>query len=219
MAGSATCLRVIKTAEQHSPESRPRRHWLRRGLLVALVLAIGYTVWTVGGVVVSARQDNRADTGAIIVLGAAQYDGTPSPVLRARLDHALELYEEGVAPEIVLTGSKQEDDRFTEAYAGFTYLLGEGVPEDAMAVVTDGTSTYESMVATARVLDEQGVDSVTLVSDGYHNQRLKGIASELGLEATVSPSTSGLTVDRVARESAVVGLGELIGFRRLQRFA
>ncbi|MGI9576746.1 MAG: YdcF family protein [Microthrixaceae bacterium] len=210
---------MTRTAEKKSPGSRPRRRWLRLGLLVLLVLAVGYTVWTVGGVVVSARQDDRAETGAIIVLGAAQYDGTPSPVLQARLDHALELYEEGVAPEIVLTGAKQEQDRFTEAYAGFTYLLGEGVPESAMAVVTDGTSTYESMVATARVVDGQGVDTVTLVSDGYHNQRLKGIASELGLEATVSPSTSGLTVDRVARESAVVGLGELIGFRRLQRFA
>lgn len=186
---------------------------------MALVLLVGYGAWTVGGVVVSASQDDRAETGAIIVLGAAQYDGTPSPVLQARLDHALELYEEGVAPEIMLTGSKQEADRFTEAYAGFTYLLAEGVPEGAMAVVTDGASTYESMVATARVLEEQGVDEVTLVSDGYHNRRLKGIASELGLNSTVSPSTSGLTVDRVARESAVVGLGELIGFRRLQRFA
>jgi vancomycin permeability regulator SanA len=219
VAGWATRLRVIKTADEPTPGARPKRRWLRRGLLAALVLLIGYTLWTVGGVVVSAGQDDRGETGAIIVLGAAQYDGTPSQVLQARLDHALTLYEEGVAPEIVLTGSKQETDRFTEAYAGFTYLLGQGVPEEAMAVVTDGTSTYESMVATARVLEEQGVESVTLVSDGYHNQRLKGIASELGLQASVSPSTSGLTVDRVARESAVVGLGELIGFRRLQRFA
>jgi vancomycin permeability regulator SanA len=195
-----------------------RRHRLRILVLVAAALGLGYALWAVIGVVVEAHADERDPTGAIVVLGAAQYDGAPSPVLQARLDHALELFEQGVAPEIVLTGSKQEADRFTEAYAGFTYLLDKGVPEEAMAVVTDGTSTYESMVATARVLADQGIDEVTLVSDGYHNRRLKGIAAEVGLDATVSPATTGLTVDRVAQESGAVGLGELVGFRRLQRF-
>lgn len=186
--------------------------------MVALGLALVYSLWAVAGVVIEAYADEREPTEAIVVLGAAQYDGTPSPVLQSRLDHALELYEADVAPEIVLTGSKQEADRFTEAYSGFKYLLAKGVPEDAMAVVTDGTSTYESLAATARVLEEQGIDTVTLVSDGYHNRRLKGIASEVGLTAKVSPASSGLTVDRVAQESAVVGLGELLGFRRVQRF-
>ncbi len=196
-----------------------KRHWLRWTVLGSGALAAAYLLWTVLTVVFAAGEDNRGTTDAIVVLGAAQYDGTPSPVLQTRLDHALELYEQGVAPEIVLTGSKQEADRFTEAYAGFTYLLGRGVPEDAMAVVTDGTSTYESLAATARVLEREGSDAVTLVSDGFHNRRLQGIASELGLTAEVSPSSSGLTVDRVARESAVVAVGELIGFRRLQRFS
>lgn len=196
-----------------------KRHWLRWTVLGLGALAAAYLLWTVLTVVFAAGEDNRGTTDAIVVLGAAQYDGTPSPVLQTRLDHALELYEQGVAPEIVLTGSKQEADRFTEAYAGFTYLLGRGVPEDAMAVVTDGTSTYESLAATARVLEREGSDAVTLVSDGFHNRRLQGIASELGLTAEVSPSSSGLTVDRVARESAVVAVGELIGFRRLQRFS
>ncbi len=207
------------TADKPAPGAVRKRHWLRWTVLGLGALAAAYLLWTVLTVVFAAGEDNRGTTDAIVVLGAAQYDGTPSPVLQTRLDHALELYEQGVAPEIVLTGSKQEADRFTEAYAGFTYLLGRGVPEDAMAVVTDGTSTYESLAATARVLEREGSDAVTLVSDGFHNRRLQGIASELGLTAEVSPSSSGLTVDRVARESAVVAVGELIGFRRLQRFS
>ena len=89
-------------------------------LLTIAVVLVGYAAWTVAEVVRNTGADDRNASEAIVVLGAAQYDGTPSPVLRSRLDHALELYEQGVAPEIVLTGSKQEADRFTEAYAGFT---------------------------------------------------------------------------------------------------
>lgn len=182
--------------------------------MVALLVVV-YAAWAVSEVARNAGADDRSPTDAIVVLGAAQYDGTPSPVLKARLDHALELYEAGVAPEVILTGSKQPDDRFTEAYAGFTYLLDAGVPERAMAVVTDGDSTYESLAATARVLEDQGVSDVTLVSDGYHNRRVLGIASEVGLEGTASASTSGLNPGRLARESAAVALGELVGYRRL----
>ena len=187
-------------------------------LLTIAVVLVGYAAWTVAEVVRNTGADDRNASEAIVVLGAAQYDGTPSPVLRSRLDHALELYEQGVAPEIVLTGSKQEADRFTEAYAGFTYLLNAGVPESAMAVVTDGDSTYESLAATARVLESQGVYRVTLVSDGYHNRRLLGIASELGLSGGVSSSTDGLSVATLGREAVAVGLGELFGFRRLDNW-
>jgi vancomycin permeability regulator SanA len=200
----------------HGP---PRRRWVRRLALAVLALVAVYLAYVVVSVVAASRSDQRDATEAIVVLGAAQYDGTPSPVLQQRLDHARDLYEEGVAPRIVLTGSKQEADRFTEAYAGFRYLLGEGVPEEDMAVVTDGASTYESLVATARVLREEGIDRVTLVSDGYHNRRLKGIASEVGLDATVSPSTSGGSPPELVREMGLVAAGELIGFRRLERFS
>lgn len=196
-----------------------RRRWVRRAVLGAVVLTCLYLAWVVTGVLLAARADQRGDTEAIVVLGAAQYDGTPSPVLQARLDHALELYEEGVAPRIVLTGSKQEADRFTEAYAGFIYLLANGVPEDDMDVVTDGVSTYESMAATARVLEGQGVQRVTLVSDGYHNRRLQGIAGELDLDAQVSPSSHRFGIGDLAREIGLVSVGDVVGFRRLDRFS
>lgn len=195
-----------------------RRGWPTRIVAVVAVVLVVYAAWATSEVLRNVSADDRASTDAIVVLGAAQYDGTPSPVLQGRLDHALELYDDGVAPRVVLTGSKQSQDRFTEAYAGFTYLLSEGVPEGAMSVVTDGRSTYESLAATARVLEDQGIDRVTLVSDGYHNRRMLGIASELGFDAAVSGSDSGLNPLRIAKESAVVAVGELIGFRRLQRF-
>lgn len=195
-----------------------KRRWLTRLLLVVVGVVLLYAGWATSEVIRNTGADDRSTTEAIVVLGAAQYDGTPSPVLQGRLDHALELYRAGVAPKVVLTGSKQSEDRFTEAYAGFTYLLGKGVPEDAMSIVTDGTSTYESLAATARVLEDEGIVQVTLVSDGYHNRRMLGIASELGLDPTVSGSDSALNPLRTAKESAAVGAGELIGFRRLQRF-
>jgi vancomycin permeability regulator SanA len=181
------------------------------------VLALAWVGWAAVSVLGDARADDRTPTDAIVVLGAAQYDGTPSPVLRSRLDHARDLWADGVAPEIVLTGSKLPDDRFTEAYAGFTYLLGEGVPEDDMRVVTDGRTTWESMAATKRVLDGEGVDEVTVVSDGYHNRRLAGIASELGLDARFSGSSTGVSASNLARETGLVAAGEVIGFRRLDR--
>jgi vancomycin permeability regulator SanA len=192
---------------------------VRRVALGVLAAGVLYAVYVVVSVLVAGTSDDRSPTDAIVVLGAAQYDGTPSPVLRRRLDHALALYDEGVAPRIVLTGSKQAGDRFTEAYAGFRYLLGEGVPESDMSVVTDGVSTYESIAATARVLRAEGIDSATLVSDGYHNRRLQGIASEVGLSATVSPATEGGSFVELAREIGLVGAGELVGFRRLERFS
>lgn len=184
------------------------------GVIAALAL---YGLWAGSEVLRNNATDDRASTDAIVVLGAAQYDGTPSPVLQGRLDHALELYDDGVAPRVVLTGSKQPRDRFTEAYAGFTYLLARGVPERAMEVVTDGDSTYQSLAATARVLESKGIEEVTLVSDGYHNRRMIGIASELGLEPRVSGSDTSLNPVRVVKESAAVAAGELVGFRRLQR--
>ena len=155
------------------------------------------------------------DAGAIVVLGAAQYDGEPSPVLRARLDQAVRLYRDGRAPLIVVTGGRQEGDRFTQAVAGYRYLRDQGVPEDALLLEVDGTSTYTELAATARILRARGLERVLMVSDGYHSQRLLAIAEEVGLDGAVSPTDTGFGVRELARESLAVGLGRLVGFRRL----
>lgn len=196
-------------------EGHPRRRWLLRLVGAVLAIAVVYVGVIAIQVVLSARQDQREQVDAIVVLGAAQYDGTPSPALQGRLDHALELYEAGLAPQIVLTGSKQPEDRFTEAFAGYRYLTGQGVPDEALTIVDDGASTYESLAAASRVLRDQGDERVLLVSDSYHNRRLKGIASELGLDAYVAPTAGSPTLGQIVGETGRVAVGELIGYRRL----
>lgn len=188
-----------------------------RRLLVGLSVALGlYLVVTVVQVWAADDWDHTEGADAAVVLGAAQYDGRPSAVFRARLDHAAGLYEEGTVPTVVVTGGSQEGDRFTEAYAGLKYLLAAGVPEDDVVVVDDGSSTWESLAASVRVLRRQGIDEVLLVSDPYHSFRLEGIASEVGLDGHVSPTrTGGSSAGRLLRESAMVAVGRVIGYRRL----
>ena len=187
--------------------------------LVALAVLIGYLAFTFVQVLLASRSDDTAKSDAVVVLGAAQYDGRPSPVLRGRLDHALQLYRDGVAPRIVVTGSKQPGDRFTEAFAGFQYLRDQGVPESAITVVDDGSSSWESLAAANRVLDQQGVSTVTLVSDGYHNLRLGGISGEIGMDAVESPSSEGGSVPELIRETGLVALGRIIGYGRMLRYS
>ena len=202
---------------------RPRR-FLRRLLRVAVVLALLLAVY-VGGTFVqvyrSSRHDGATHADAIIVLGAAQYDGRPSPVLRDRLDHALELYRLGYAPTVVLTGGRQEGDRFTEATTGYNYLRNAGVPDAALLKEVDGTSTWESLAASARFLIARGDHKVVLVTDGYHAKRVGAIADELGFDASVSPSRNRLSAageaKQLFRETVAVSIGRVVGFDRLLR--
>jgi len=196
-----------------------RRRWIGRLVLAAVLALVGYLVLTFVQVLSASRDDDRVRSDAIVVLGAAQYDGTPSPVLRQRLDHALDLYRDGVAGRIVLTGGKQAGDRFTEAYAGYRYLTGRGVPGDDLLVVTDGSSTWDSLRAAERVLRREGLDRVTLVSDSYHSRRLLGVADEVGLDAGVSPSGAAPTVPELLRETGLVALGQVIGYGRMLRLS
>jgi uncharacterized SAM-binding protein YcdF (DUF218 family) len=200
-----------------------RPDWLtgRRALLGALGLcALGflYVVITFFQVVAKSGADDRDAVDAIIVLGAAQYDGAPSPVLSRRLDHALELYEGGVASLVVTTGSKQPGDRFTEGYAGYEYLLLSGVPDDDLMVITTGSSTWEQLAAASRQLRARDLESVVLVSDPYHSLRLEHIAGEVGLDASVSPTDTGSSVRQLLRETAAVSLGRILGYRRVHNW-
>lgn len=193
-----------------------KRHRFRRLVLVVVVLAAGYLGLTFVQVWRADQWDQTQPADAAVVLGAAQYDGRPSGVFRGRLDHAAELYRDGVVAKVVVTGGGADGDRFTEAYAGLTYLIGEGVTESDIVVVDDGSSTWESMAASVRVLRRQGIDAVLLVSDPYHSFRLIGIADEVGLRAHVSPAKSGgSSMRQLLRETALVAGGRIIGYRRL----
>lgn len=199
---------------------RPKRRWARSISLIfagTLLIVSGYLAVTFGQVWLAARSDGARPSEAIVVLGAAQYDGKPSSVLHKRLDHAVELYRDGYAPIIVVTGGRQESDRFTEASTSARYLLGVGIADSAIRREVSGGSTYESLAATARFLASEGVGSVVLVSDPYHSKRLSQIADEVGLDATVSPTDSAMSPRAMARETLAVGIGRLIGHRRLTR--
>ena len=192
-----------------------RSHWVRRALLIGVLLVVVY----VGGTFVQVWRlqgwDQTRAADAAIVLGAAQYDGRPSEVFRSRLDHAAELYRDGLVSTIVVTGGSREGDRFTEAYSGLTYLISEGVPAERVIVVDDGTSSWESMAAAARVLRRKDLESVLLVSDPYHSLRLLGIAREVGIDGHVSPTEGQSRFQTLVRETALVSAGRIIGYRRL----
>lgn len=189
-------------------------------LLGALFLALNvvYVAFTFVNVWWTARQDQAGPADAIVVMGAAQYDGTPSPVLQARLDHAVELFEAGYAPLVVVTGGKQTGDRFTQALTGYNYLRGRGISDEQILLEVDGTSTYTELAATARILHGRGLERVLLVSDGYHSARLRAIAGEVGLQASVSPTGTSYGLNQLIRETAAVSAGRIVGFRRLESF-
>jgi vancomycin permeability regulator SanA len=192
-----------------------RRRWLFRLLLLAVVLLLGYVVVTFVQVWWFSRRDGARQADAVVVLGAAQYDGRPSPVLRDRLDHARELWADDMVDVIVVTGGKQEGDEFSEAQAGLLYLLDEGVPQEEILLEVQGTNTWESLAAAARFLGERDLTDVVLVTDGYHALRVDAIADELGLHASVSPSRSGGSPGQLIRETGAVAVGRVVGFSRL----
>jgi len=130
--------------------------------------------------------DQTRPVDAIVVLGTTQYNGRPSPTLRARLDRALAVYEGGYAPYVVVTGGKQEGDEFTEAEASRDYLVERGVPDAAVLLEPQGRDSWQSMQGVAEILRARGLDRVLLVSDGFHLFRLKLMARDLGLEAYAS---------------------------------
>ena len=180
-----------------------------------VALFAGYVLITMFQVIWASHQDDSRAVSAIVVLGAAQYDGEPSGALAGRLDHAWELYDRGVAPYVVVTGGNRPGDRFTEGITGFSYLFAKGVPEDAILVEVDAQDTYQALSASRLILRERGLQDAVLVSDRYHNLRLRQIAAEVGLSARVSPTRAAMSWRDVMRETAAVSLGRLIGYRRL----
>jgi uncharacterized SAM-binding protein YcdF (DUF218 family) len=158
-------------------------------LIVALVVGgTGFRVWQV------ARTDDRSTADIVVVLGAAQYDGRPSSVLRARLDHARRLYEQSVAPMVVTVGGRRAGDLFTEGEAGRRYLIDAGLPESAVVAVETGGDTLTSLQAVAAVADERGWRSAVIVSDPWHSLRARAMARDAGLDARTSPTRRGPVV-------------------------
>lgn len=176
-----------------------------RRALGALTAVVG-AAWlgTLAAVWTAAHHDGARPAAAIVVLGAAQYDGRPSPVLRARLDHAVALWRRGIAPRVIVTGGARAGDRSTEAAAGRRYVVAHGVPDSAVLLESEGQSTAASLRAVAALLGEMrrtapaaagtaagprdGPPAAVLVSDPFHMLRLGVLARRFGITAYTSPT-------------------------------
>ncbi len=160
-------------------------------LLVAVVAAAGILgAYAVFNIREQGERDERRQADAIVVLGAAQYNGTPSPVFRARLEHAIALFHDGYAEVLVVTGGKAEGDRTTEAAAARHFAIENGVPATAILVEDEGRTTLESLRTVGTMLRERRTTSALFVSDRTHMLRVLRIARDQGLEAYGSPTTT-----------------------------
>ena len=183
-----------------------RRRWKRLGWLAALVV-VGLWVVSLIAVLVWERRDEARPAAAIVVLGAAQYVGRPSPVLRARLDHAIELWRRGLAPRLVLTGGVGEGDTTSEAAVGRRYAKQHGVPDSSIVIEPHGRTTSESIEQVAALLQAEKQRSVILVSDPFHMLRLSILARRYGLAPLTSPTRTS-PISTHASESWKYALSE-----------
>lgn len=165
---------------------------------VVLVGGTAFRVWQV------ARIDDYSRADAIVVLGAAQYNGTPSPVFAARLGQAYHLYRSGVAPLIITVGGKQVGDNYTEAAAGKKYLQSKGVPANHVLAVETGSDTLKSIEAVSVAMSARQLNSAALVSDPWHSLRTRTMAADNGLDAWTAPTRTGPSV--YTRESQFHGI-------------
>jgi Uncharacterized conserved protein len=180
--------------------TRIRRHPVLTGVALVLLVvmtmvgASAITVWRAAHTDDASRVE-RADI--IIVLGAAQYNGTPSPVFQGRLDHAVLLFQQHRADRVMVVGGKAPGDSTTEAQAGRDYLVSQGIPAPSTLAEPVGRTTYESLVGAARYMRQHGMESAFLVSDPWHNARIKRMASDLGIQGYASATwTSAATSEQ-----------------------
>ena len=198
--------------------------WGFRLVVLAFGAALVYLGVIAYQVYRAAHTDQAGPAQAIIVMGAAQYNGTPSPDLAARLDHAYELWKRGYASVVVVTGGRQAGDVFTEAEAGRGYLEAKGVPDSDILADSQGNNSWQSLSGAAADLATRQLRRVIVVSDPFHDLRIQGMASSLGLSGLVSPTLTSpirgaAVIPYYAKETLAVGLGRLIGYRRLSGFS
>jgi uncharacterized SAM-binding protein YcdF (DUF218 family) len=179
----------------------------KRALVIArrvltIIVVVVFVLWVISAatVLIWSSRDEAQPAQVIVVLGAAQYAGKPSPVLRARLDHALELWDRHLASLLILTGGTGAGDTTSEAAVGRNYARRHGVPDSAILVENAGRTTSESMRAVAGMLEVRGLQTALLVSDPFHMLRLRILARRFGFTPYTSPTqTSPISPNREAR--------------------
>ena len=185
-----------------------RRHWLLWLIALAVIGVATFLASTSVGIVREALSNELHAADAIVVFGAAEYSGHPSPVYRARLDHAYELFQRGLAPMVITTGGAGADPTFTEGEVGRDYLSRRGIPDRSLIAETQGDDTAESAERVSAILRANGMHSVVAVSDAYHIFRIKRLMARYGIVAYGSPRpgsvphAAGAKISAVLRESA-----------------
>ena len=190
----------MKRAARAKEKAKQAVNIVRRILTVLMVTAFALWIISAAAVLIWSSRDEARPAQAIVVLGAAQYAGKPSPVLRARLDHALVLWNRHLASLLILTGGTGSGDTTSEAAVGRTYAKKHGVPDSAIIVESEGRTTSESMRAVAGMLEVRGLQSALLVSDPFHMLRLRILARRFGFTPYTSPTrTSPISPNREER--------------------
>ena len=185
---------------KRSEKARRALTTVRRILTIAVVTVFALWAISAAAVLIWSSRDEAQPASAIVVLGAAQYAGRPSPVLRARLDHALELWNRHVGKLLILTGGTGTGDTTSEAAVGRTYAIKHGVPDTVILMETQGRTTSESMRAVAGMLEARGLQTAVLVSDPFHMLRLRILARRFGFTPYTSPTqTSPISPNREQR--------------------
>jgi uncharacterized SAM-binding protein YcdF (DUF218 family) len=204
-----------------------RRSKTATSIVTALLIGVGlvvsgvvYLVVNLASIIVVGSRDSGKTADVIVVMGAAQYDGRPSPQLAARLDHAKVLWEQERAPLIAVTGGKMEGDRFTEAEASRMYLVAAGIPDEVIIGEDQGTATWDSIVSLSPILESRNIRSVVVVTDPYHEQRSVLSFRQNGFATTASATNtsplSGRTLwERTMKEAVGISVGRLVGFDTL----
>ncbi|HEY2162434.1 MAG TPA: YdcF family protein [Gemmatimonadaceae bacterium] len=187
----------------------PRRaNWWRLGWLLSLLMIAGWML-SLAGVYVWGHRDTARPVAAIVVMGAAQYGGRPSPVFRARIDHGIDLWRRGLAPRLIFTGGPGDRDTTSEAAVAERYAIDHGVTPRAIMIENAGRSTAESLQHVAALMDAEPSRTVVLVSDPFHMLRLTILARRYGLTAYASPTRTS-PISTSWRESWKYALGESI---------
>lgn len=188
-----------------------------RGLVKLAIFMVACWALTVAAIHLYGRRNEAQKADAIVVLGAAQYDGRPSPVLQARLDHAISLYEKGMAPRMIMTGGQAPGDTVSEGEVGRRYAIRRGVPGDAILVEKSGMTTLESMQSVSELMGNRKMETAVLVSDPFHMLRLKLLARLVGFRGYTSPTlTSPISESRSVERKHLIRESFSLPFALLQ---
>src|SRR5438309_9944894 len=172
---------------QSTANGDARRHWILRVAGLVALLLITFIAATAIRIVRESSGEGLKSADVIVVFGAAEYAGRPSPVYRARLDHGYELFQKGMAPVVITTGGSAQDPDFSEGGVGRDYLLRRGIPEQALIAETQGSDTAQSAARVANIMRTNGMRSCIAVSDAYHVFRIRALLEKEGVQVELAP--------------------------------